>query len=56
MLNVATLVMVAAAIVIATYSGSILLALAAICGACGIAALMNASAETPGGHRGLSGR
>ena len=47
MLNLATLAMVAAAVVIALYSGSVLLVLAAVCGACGVAALVGSPIELP---------
>ena len=42
----AALAIVALAVVIALHSGSVLLILAAVCGACGIATLANAQAET----------
>ncbi len=45
MLRVITLAVVALAVVLAVGSGSLLLALAAICGACGIATLTNTPAE-----------
>lgn len=44
MLRFITLVIVALAVVLAMYSGSPFLALAAICGACGIATLSNTPA------------
>lgn len=47
MMNLATLAMVAAAVVIALYSGSMLLVLAAVCGACGVAALVGSPIELP---------
>jgi hypothetical protein len=45
MLRFMTLCVVAVAVVLALFSGMPLLALAAICGACGIATLANAPAE-----------
>ena len=44
-LHVVTLFMIAIAIVVGLYSGSVLLALAAVCGACGVAAMMTAAAR-----------
>jgi hypothetical protein len=41
MLRFATLAIVAAAIVLACSSGDLLLAVAAICGACGVVVLLN---------------
>ncbi|HZS89857.1 MAG TPA: hypothetical protein VFE42_20495 [Chloroflexota bacterium] len=41
MIRFATLVVAAAAIVLACSSGDLLLSVAAICGACGIVALLN---------------
>lgn len=46
MLRFAALCVVALAVVIALQSGSVLLLLAAVCGACGIATLANAQYET----------
>jgi hypothetical protein len=45
MLRVVTLAVVALAVVLALSSGNPLLALAAICGACGIATLTNTPVE-----------
>ena len=45
MLYVITLAIVALAVVLAVASGNLLLALAAICGACGIATLSNSPVE-----------
>ena len=41
MVRFATLAVVAAAVVLGWYSGDMLLALAAICGACGVVTLMS---------------
>ena len=40
--------MLAAALVIALHSGSVMLALAALCGTCGVVSLVGLPARTPG--------
>jgi len=47
MLRFATLAVLAAAVVVGLYSASVLLALAVICGAGGVATLIAAPAEAP---------
>ena len=47
MLRFATLALLATAVVVGLYSASVLLALAVICGAGGVATLIAASAEAP---------
>lgn len=47
MAYLATLTVLAAAVAIALYSGSLLLCLAAICGACGVIVLMAVPAAEP---------